>query len=107
MTGSFHAGSPVKNTKCNTNMKNIFSSTLKVRATELLNLGNLKQTMLTIPAPILLEIYPIRVEQAQLAGAKALTTYQQETRISKYIQIFCILNVFMTLSIRMRIAIKT
>jgi hypothetical protein len=107
VTGSFHADNPVKNTKCNTNMRNIFSSILRVPATELQNLDNLKQIILTIQALILLATFPTRVAQVQLAGARALTTYQLETRISKFIQIFCILNVYMTLSIRMRIAIKT
>ena len=88
-------------------MRNTFSSTRKVQATELQNLGNSKQTMLTTPALILLETYLIRVEQVRLAAARALTTYQQETRISRFIQIFCILNVFMTQSIKMKIAIKT
>ena len=88
-------------------MRNIFSSILRVPVTELQNLDNLKQIMLTIQALILLATFPIRVAQVQLAGARALTTYQLETKISKFIQIFCILNVYMTLSIRMRIAIKT
>jgi hypothetical protein len=88
-------------------MRSIFSSILRGPATEPQNLDNLKQTTLTIQAPILLAIYPIRVEQAQLVEARALTTYRLETRISKFIQIFCILNVFMTQSIRMRIAIRT
>lgn len=101
----YHAGREVRNMKCNISMKNIFcwirKAALRIDLRE-----RRPSSHNIIQALIHLEIYLIRVAQAHQA-AMELKACHQGTRICRFTIIFCTVNAFMMLSIKMKILTKT
>lgn len=107
VTDLYLVGKGAISMRCNINMRNIFSLTLRAQAQIEENWGNLIRTMLSIQVLTHWATYQTKAGQALRVAARRRTVCHQVTRISKSIQIFCTLNASTTQFIKMRTATKT